>query len=78
MTTKELIRNSEQRCSSYDKMLEDVNRDKISFPKEDVFVHEYKYLLRENKNKEKMWLKMLVNERTNENEGLNPDYCYPY
>lgn len=77
MELKTLIKNAEDRVTDYKKMLEDVHKDKINFPQTDDFVNWYKLFLRENKNFEQIWLKELVEERTNEKEGLNPPFCYP-
>ena len=76
MELKTLIKNSEERVSDYKKMLEDVHKDKINFPSTDESVIWYKSLLREHKNSEQIWSKKLIEERTCENEGLNPPFCY--
>lgn len=78
MELKELIKNTEERVASYKKMLEDVSRDKINFPPTDEFVEWYKSFLREFKNLEQSLLKDLVEEKTNENQGLNPPFCYKF
>tara|TARA_R110000803_G_scaffold44486_3_gene94140 strand:+ start:6121 stop:6360 length:240 start_codon:yes stop_codon:yes gene_type:complete len=74
---KTLISNSEQRIVSYKTILGEVHSDKVGFPPDHEFVIEYKASLREAKNQEQVYLKELVEERTNENEGLNPPFCYP-
>lgn len=77
-TLSELIKNSEERFISYKKLIEDVHKDKINFPPNDEFVIWYKNFLRENKNEEEIWLKKLISEKTNENQGINPPYCYKF
>ncbi|MBD3195134.1 MAG: hypothetical protein GF317_08775 [Candidatus Lokiarchaeota archaeon] len=73
MELKELIKNSEQRVKEYKELLSNVFRNKdIDYP------DWYKQLLRENKNREEVWLKELVKEKTYENQGLNPPFCYKY
>jgi len=64
---KELIKNSELRLVSYKKLLAEFARTAPDW---------YKELLRENKNNEQVYLKKLVEEKTYENEGLNPPFCY--
>lgn len=76
MELKQYIRNTEERFKSYKTLLEEVNKDKIHFPANNPFVEWYKTLLRENKNFEQTLLKKLVEEKTFENEGLNPPFCY--
>ena len=78
MELKELIKNSEERVLSLKKMLEDVGRDKTNFPPTDEFIEWYKTFLRETKNFEQIRLKDLVEEKTNENQGLNPPFCYKF
>jgi hypothetical protein len=78
MELKVLIRNSEERVKSYKTLLEQVNRDKNSFPPGNEFVIWYKSILRENKNREEKWLKDLIDERTFENQKLNPPFLYKY
>ena len=78
MDLKQLIANTEQRFISYKGMLEDVNRNRDIFPPEDEGVIKYKEMLRENKNSEQVYLKKMIEEKRNENEGLNPPWCYPY
>ncbi len=68
---KTLIKNCEYRMSSYKSMLEDIYKNKtVDYPEW------YKEILREGKNHEKILLKELIAEKTNENEGLNPPYFY--
>jgi len=74
---KTLIKNSEERVVDYKKMLEEVHKDKINFPPNSELTVWYKTFLRENKNSEQLWLKELIEERTYENEGLNPPFYYP-
>ncbi len=76
MELKLMIKNSEERNDSYKKLLENVYKDKVSFPADDELVIWYKSWLRDNKNSEQGWLKDLVEEKTNHNEGLNPPFCY--
>ncbi len=71
------IKNSEQRLINFKKLLEEVHRDKDIFPSDDKFVKWFKTFLRENKNEEQENLKRLIKEKTYENQGLNPPYCYP-
>ena len=75
---KRLIKNAEDRITSYKNLLEDVHKDSINFPKSDEFSIWYKQILRENKNYEQVWLKKLVDEKTYENESLNPCFCYKF
>lgn len=77
MELKTLIKNAEERVADYKKMLEDVHKDKINFPPTYEQIVWYKSLLRENKNSEQIWLKKLIEQKTYENEGLNPPCCYP-
>lgn len=77
MILSELIRNGEQRLVSYKKMLGDVGRDKTSFPPGDELVEWYRSMLREVKNMEQGLLKKYIKEKTHENQGLNPPFCYP-
>lgn len=67
---KEIIKNCENRLVSYKQLLSEFAR--LDVP------DWYKELLRENKNNEQVYLKKLVEERTYENEGLNPPYCYKW
>jgi len=78
MELKPIIKETEDRVSNYKDMLEKLHKDKINFPPDDEFVILYKNLLRENKNSEELWLKRLVEEKTFENSGLNPPFCYLY
>lgn len=73
---KQIIKNTEERLISYKKLLEESNRDKKSFPINDELVEWYKSLLREYKNLDQNFLKKLIEEKTYENEGLNPPFCY--
>jgi len=70
MDLKDLIKNTEERYISYKKILEDLYKNKIVIP--DWF----KDLLHEMKNTEKELMEKLIEERINENQGLNPPYCY--
>jgi hypothetical protein len=74
---KELIKNSNERVTDYKNLLEEVYKDKITFPLDNDLVNWYKSFLRENKNLEQNLLKQLVKEKTFENEGLNPPFYYP-
>ncbi len=76
MELKILIKNTEDYVAFYKKMLEEVSRDKIAFPPDDEIVDWYKALLREGKNSEQVRLKNLTDEKTHENQGLNPPFCY--
>ena len=81
MELKQLIKNSEERFISYKKLLEDLNRNKKSLiadgiPEEDIAW--FNSLLRDNKNEEEKYMKLLVIERRYENESMNPPYYYPY
>ena len=81
MELKQLIKNSEERFISYKKLLEDLNRNKKSLiadgiPEEDIAW--FNSLLRDNKNEEEKYMKLLVIERRYENESMNPTYYYPY
>ena len=78
MELKELISNAEKRYIWYKTELENTFKDKVSFPKDDELSEWYKSLLREGKNISESTLKTLVNEKKNENDGLNPPFCYPY
>lgn len=75
---KASIRNAEIRIASCKNMLEEVSRDKIGFPPEDEIVIWYKANLREKKNYEQICLKILIEEKTYENEGMNSPSMYPY
>lgn len=48
--------------------------DRDTYPPLDELVIWLKEFIREEKNSEQRWLKMLVEEKTAENEGLNPNY----
>lgn len=78
MELKQLIQKSEARFVSYKKLIEEVYKDKINFPPDDEFIIWYKNFLRDNKNDEEIWLKKLIKEKTHENEGINPPYCYKF
>ncbi len=78
MELKELIKNSEERVASYKILLEQVGKDKVNFPPTDEFVEWYKSVLRDNKNLEQVRLKILTEEKTYENQGLNPFFCYKH
>jgi len=78
MELKELIFNTESRYISYKKMIEDVHKDKVSFPPDSEYVKWYKDMLRDGKNYEEGLLRRLIEEKKNEKEGLNPPYCYKY
>lgn len=78
MELKELIKNSEERVASYKVLLEQVGKDKVNFPATDELVEWYKSILRDNKNSEQVRLKLLTEEKTYENQGLNPPYCYKH
>jgi len=71
-----MIKASEDRNASYKKLLEDVHKDKVSFPSGDELVIWYREFLRERKNIEQKHLKDLVEEKTNHNEGLNQPFLY--
>ncbi len=77
MELKTLIKNAERRLYDIKKMLEEIHKDKTSFPPQDELVVWFKTHLRDVKNSEQTRLKDLVEERTNENEGLNPPWFYP-
>lgn len=74
---KHLIKFTEERYISYKKMLEDMFKDKVSFPPGDEFTEWYKELLREGKNREEGCLKELRIEMEHCRQGMNPPYCYP-
>ena len=71
-----LISNTEERTMCYKQLLEEVGRDKEHFPPTDEFVIWFKSHLREEKSRNQSLLKELIEEKTYENEGLNPPYCY--
>ena len=73
MELKQLIKNTEERFISYKVLLEDISKVKLE-PSE--LLTWYKSLLRDNKNNESSNLKKLVEEKTYENEGLNPPFLY--
>lgn len=73
---KHLIKFTEERYISYKKMLEDVFKDKVSFPPGDEFTEWYKELLREGKNREEGLLKDLREEIEYFRQGMNPPFCY--
>ena len=73
-----LIKNSEERLISYKQLLGDVGRNRDIFPPDDGVVIWYKELLHWAKNDEEKWLKKLIEERTLENQGLNPFYDKRY
>ena len=75
MELKELIKNTEERLISYKILLEDVGRNKTIFNLDNEW---YKNDIRDFKNFEQQWLKKLSEEKRNENEGMNPPYCYKY
>jgi hypothetical protein len=69
MELKILIKSSEDRYVSYKKILEEMY--KISGIPE-----WFREILRDGKNVEQGWLKKLVEEKSFENDGLNPPFCY--
>lgn len=74
MTLAELITNSEKRLLSHKLTLKEMSIDRDTYPPLDELVIWLKEFIREEKNSEQRWLKMLVEEKTAENEGLNPNY----
>jgi len=72
-----LITNGEKRLIYYKKLLEEVHRDKITWPPDDEFVKWFKDFLRDNKNEEEQLLKKYRKEMTYANQGLNPPRFYP-
>ena len=76
MELKTLIKNTEDRVTSYKELIEMVSCDKLTFNPNDELVIWYKQHLREEKNSNQIWLKKLVEEKTHENQGLNPPYLY--
>ena len=71
------IKFTEERYISYKKMLEDLFKDKASFPPGDELVEWYKEFLRDGKNTEEKYLKELRLEMEHFRQGMNPPYCYP-
>ena len=69
MELKELIRNTEERYVSYKKMLDEI----FKTPGETEW---FKEILRDGRNTEQTLLKKLVEEKSFENDGLNPPFCY--
>jgi hypothetical protein len=74
---KHLIRFTEERYVSYKKMLEDIFKDKETFPPGEEFTEWFKSDLREMKNREENDLKSLREEIRHLREGMNPPWCYP-
>lgn len=75
---KNLIRVTEERYISYKKMLEDIFKDRNSFPATDEFVIWFKEYLREQKNYEEGKLKELRLEMEHYRSRMNPPYMYNY
>lgn len=69
MDLKVIVKNSEDRYVSYKNLLAEMYK---TSGVEDWF----KEFLREMKNLEEGWLKKLVEEKSFENSGLNPPFCY--
>ena len=72
----ELIRNHEGILKETKNLLEEINRNKNIYNPTDEFVIWFKQHLREFKNEVESTLKQLIEEKTYENQGLNPPYCY--
>ncbi len=74
---KHLIKFTDERYMDYKKQLEDVHKDKISFPPESESTIWFKDFLREQKNYEESNLKEKRIEMEYLRAGMNPPYCYP-
>lgn len=74
MNLSELISKSEKRLQSYKEALKEMSVDRDTYPPSDELVIWMKNFAREEKNAEQKWLKFLVDQKTSENEGVNPNY----
>ena len=70
------IRNYEGYLKDTKALLEEVSRDKITFPPTSEHTIWFRQHLREFKNEVESTLKELILEKTYENQGMNPPYCY--
>ena len=70
------IRNHEGFLINTKSLLEEISRNKDIYTPDDEFVIWFKQHLREFKNDVESTLKELILEKTYENQGLNPPYCY--
>ena len=75
---KKYIQSTEERVLSYKNLIEDVARNRTIFSPIDEFVIKFKEHIREMKNYEERMLKKYREEKTFENQGLNPPWCYKY
>jgi hypothetical protein len=75
MDLKSLIKNSEDRCVSYKKLLEEFHQKTYMYETSEI-EDWFKEFLRDGKNFEEGWLKKLIEEKSFENSGLNPPFCY--
>lgn len=73
---KELAKNSENRYIWYDKMLETLNKDRVSYPPTDETVIWLKAFCKEMRSIEERLMKKLKNELTFLNCELNCPFMY--
>ena len=76
---KNLIKNTEERVAWYKSQLENISRYKKEYVAEDISKEDYdwyKEYIRDQKSTNERFLKSLVEEQTNLNQGLNPPFCY--
>ena len=74
MDFREKIKDAEQlKC---EQMMDDMYKDVKSYISNSEFSIWFKTFLREQKNLEQSNLKLLVDEKSHENVGMNPPWCY--
>jgi hypothetical protein len=75
---KKLVRNAEERYIWYKKEVENVYKDKVSFPPDEELVIWYKQHLREMKTVEEGWMKENIKTLNYLKEGLDYPFLYKH